>query len=155
MKKKIAILGSTGSIGKTSLEILKKDLKKFKIFLLTANSNYSLILKQINKYKPDYFIINDFKVFERIKKLKKKNKVIILNKFSEFNLKKFKIDITISGIVGIAGLEPTIKFTKISKKILLANKETVICGWHILKKFLKNIKHLLYPLTQNIFQLMS
>ena len=49
MKKKIAILGSTGSIGKTSLEILKKDLKKFKIFLLTANSNYSLILKQIKK----------------------------------------------------------------------------------------------------------
>ena len=153
MKKKIAILGSTGSIGKTSLEILKKDLKKFKIFLLTANSNYSLILKQINKYKPDYFIINDFKVFDRIKKLKKKNKVIILNKFSEFNLKKFKIDITISGIVGIAGLEPTIKFTKISKKILLANKETVICGWHILKKISEKYKTSVVPIDSEHFSI--
>ncbi|MBH90879.1 MAG: hypothetical protein CMG67_02040 [Candidatus Marinimicrobia bacterium] len=153
MKKKIAILGSTGSIGKTSLEILKKDLKKFKIFLLTANSNYSLILKQINKYKPDYFIINDFKVFERIKKLKKKNKVIILNKFSEFSLKKFKIDITISGIVGIAGLEPTIKFTKISKKILLANKETVICGWHILKKISEKYKTSVVPIDSEHFSI--
>ena len=59
MKKKIAILGSTGSIGRASLNIFRKDLKKFKIILLSANSNYSLISKQIKKYKPKYFFINN------------------------------------------------------------------------------------------------
>jgi len=72
MKKKIAILGSTGSIGKTSLKIIKKDLKKFEITLLSANSNYSLIKKQIKEYKPRYFVINDRTVFEKLKKNSKR-----------------------------------------------------------------------------------
>jgi len=140
MKKKIAILGSTGSIGRTSLNIFHKDLKKFKIILLSANSNYSLISKQIKKYKPKYFLINDTETFKKIKKNHKRSKVKLYNKFSDFNLKNLKLDITISAIVGIAGLDPTIKFTNISKKVLLANKEAIICGWHILKKICKKTK---------------
>ena len=66
MIKKIAILGSTGSIGTASLNIFQKDLKKFKIVLLSANSNYSLIRKQIKIYQPKYFIINDKTVFRKI-----------------------------------------------------------------------------------------
>ena len=112
MKKKIAILGSTGSIGTTSLEIFKKDLKKFEIILLSAQSNYFLINKQIKEYKPKYFIIKDIKVFKKIKEKYKRKKIKIYNKFSDLNLKNKKFDITISAIVGIAGLEPTIKFTK-------------------------------------------
>ena len=81
MTKKIAILGSTGSIGTASLNIFKKDLKKFKIVLLSANSNYSLINKQIKIYKPKYFIITDRIVCEKIKKKYKKNKVKIYNKY--------------------------------------------------------------------------
>ncbi len=153
MKKKVAILGSTGSIGKTSLNILRKDSKKFEIVLLSANSNYSLIKKQIKIYKPKYFIVNDFSVFERIKKNHKRNKVKIYNKFSDLNLKNLKFDITISAIVGIAGLEPTIKFTKISKKILLANKETIICGWHILEKICKKTKTLVAPIDSEHFSI--
>ena len=68
MKKKIAILGSTGSIGKTSLEIFEKDLKRFQIILLLANSNYSLIKKQIKQYKPKFFVINNYAVYSKIKK---------------------------------------------------------------------------------------
>ena len=68
MKKKIAILGSTGSIGRASLNIIDRDIDKFKIVLLTANSNYSKIKKQILKYKPTYFVINNTKVFLKIKK---------------------------------------------------------------------------------------
>ena len=86
MKKKIAILGSTGSIGRTSLNIFHKDLKKFKIILLSANSNYSLISKQIKKYKPKYFLINDTETFKKIKKNHKRSKVKLYNKFSDFNL---------------------------------------------------------------------
>ena len=153
MKKKVAILGSTGSIGRTSLNILKKDLKKFEITLLSANSNYSLIKKQIKEYKPKYFVINDFAVFRKIKKNQKRSKVKIYNKFSNFNLKNLKFDITISAIVGIAGLEPTIKFTNISKKVLLANKESVICGWHILKKICKKNNNLIIPIDSEHFSI--
>ena len=143
MKKKIAILGSTGSIGRETLEIIKKNKKDFNIVLLSANTNYSLIKKQINIFKPKYFIINNFYVFNKIKKIKKDSKTIIFNRFNEIP-KNLRTDITISAIVGIAGLEPTIKFTKISKKVLLANKESIICGWHILKNISKNIKPILF-----------
>jgi len=137
MKKKIAILGSTGSIGTTSLKIIEKDSKNFKIVLLSAKSNYLLINKQIKKYKPKYFIINDTNVFKKIKNKHKRKKIKIYNRFSDLNLKNKKFDITISAIVGIAGLEPTIQFIKLSKKILLSNKETVICGWHLIQKICK------------------
>ena len=153
MTKKIAILGSTGSIGTASLNIFKKDLKKFKIVLLSANSNYSLINKQIKIYKPKYFIITDRIVCEKIKKKYKKNKVKIYNKFSEINLKKIKFDITISAIVGIAGFEPTVKFVSHSHKILLANKETIICGWHIIKNLSKNKKSEIIPIDSEHFSI--
>ena len=74
MKKKIAIIGSTGSIGKTSLSIVDKDRSNFKIILLSANSNYLLIKNQIIKYKPKYFIINNYGVYIKIKKRFKKKK---------------------------------------------------------------------------------
>ena len=133
-KKSIAILGSTGSIGITSLKILKKKYKEFNIILLSANSNYSLINHQIKKFKPKFFVINDYIVFKKIKKKYRNNKTKFYNKFSDLPFKKLKFDITISAIVGIAGLEPTVKFINYSKKLLLANKESIICGWHIIKK---------------------
>ena len=68
MKKRIAILGSTGSIGKTSLSIFKNNPNKFEIVLLSANSNYKSICNQIKKFKPKYFIINNYKVFQKTKK---------------------------------------------------------------------------------------
>ena len=140
MKKKIAILGSTGSIGRASLNIIDRDIDKFKIVLLTANSNYSKIKKQILKYKPTYFVINNTKVFLKIKKKFKKKKIKFYNNLSELNLSNKIFDITISAIVGFAGLKPTIKFTPISKKILLANKEAIICGWHIINQLSKKNK---------------
>ena len=81
------------------------------IFFLTTNYSYSENQFLFPKKKPS--------VFEKIKKNYRKNKVKFYNKFSDFNLKNLKFDITISAIVGIAGLEPTIQFTNISKKVLL------------------------------------
>ena len=83
MRKKIAILGSTGSIGQSSLDIIRKNSKDFNIILLSANSNYTLIKKQIKKYKPKFFVINDLKVFNSVKKIYKNNKIKIFNKFSD------------------------------------------------------------------------
>ncbi len=153
MKKKIAILGSSGSIGTTSLNIFEKNSKKFKILLLSANSNYPLICKQITKYKPKYFVITNKSVFEKIKNKYSKNKIKIYNRFSDINLRKVKFDITISAIVGIAGLEPTTKFITCSKKVLLANKETIICGWHIIRNLSKKNKTEIVPIDSEHFSI--
>ena len=151
MKKKIIILGSTGSIGNSTLKIYNKNKDKFKIFLLSANSNYNEICNQIKMFKPNYFIINNKSVYIRVKNKYKNIKTKIHNSFSDVKLKKEKIDITISAIVGIAGLEPTIKFVRHSKKLLLANKETVICGWHIIKKLSKINKTKIIPIDSEHF----
>ena len=153
MKKKIAILGSTGSIGTTSLNIFKKNKNKFNFVLLAANSNYSLICKQIKVFKPKYYIINDELVFKKVKKKYKNTKIKIYNNFSDLNFKKKKFDITISSIVGIAGLSPTMKFVKYSKKILLANKETIICGWHLVKNLSKSHKTKIIPVDSEHFSI--
>ena len=133
MKKSISILGSTGSIGLTTLDILDKKKNSFNIYLLYANQNFNLISHQIKKYKPKFYIVNNRDVYEKIKKKFKKNKTKILNSLDKFSFKK-KIDISISAIPGIEGLDPTIKVIRNSKKILIANKESVICGWDLIKK---------------------
>ena len=150
MKNLISILGSTGSIGLSSLEIIDKRKSSFKINLLSANVNLKLICKQIIKYKPNYFIINDNIVFNKVKKKFKRKKTIILNNFD--NLKSFKKnDITIAAIPGIAGLSPTIKMIKYSKKLLIANKESIICGWELIKKDSIKYKTKLIPVDSEHF----
>ena len=73
MKKKISILGSTGSIGSSTLKIVEKQKKNFSVNLLVANKNFNMISKQIKKYKPKYFIIINKNTFNKIKnKFKKK-----------------------------------------------------------------------------------
>ena len=153
MKKKlISILGSTGSIGLTSLNIINKKKNNFKLNLLSANQNYSLICKQINKYNPSYFLVNDRSTFVKIKNKYKKKKIKILN-FLDNNIFKKKSDITISAIPGIAGLEPTIIMTKLSKKILIANKEAVICGWNLIKKAAIKNKTEIIPVDSEHFSI--
>ncbi len=151
-KKKIAILGSTGSIGKNTLDILDLDKKNFNILLLSANSNYLQIKKQIKNIKPKYFVVNNYNVYRQLLGNKKKNKTIILNKFSQLPL-NVRFDITVSSIVGIAGLEPTIQFTKKSKKVLIANKESIICGWHILKRISKINNTKIVPIDSEHFSI--
>ena len=80
MKKNISILGSTGSVGLSTLKIIDKKKDFFRIILLAANNNYKLICEQIKKYKPKYFIINNFKVYKKVKKKYENKKVKILNK---------------------------------------------------------------------------
>ena len=79
MKKKIAILGSTGSIGSTSLKIIEKNRNLFNIEILSANKNYKRICNQIIKFKPRYFIVTNNQIFLKIKKKFKKKKIKIFN----------------------------------------------------------------------------
>ena len=132
-KKTIAILGSTGSIGQSTLEIIKKT-NEFSVELLFANKNYLKIINQIKVFSPRIVVINNENIYLKVKKKYCKKKIIILN--NAVNIQSYIkiLDVTVSAIPGIAGLAPTILFTKISKKILLANKEAIICGWNLIKK---------------------
>ena len=115
MKKIISILGSTGSIGQSTFQIIDKQKNHFDINILSANKNFNLICKQIIKYKPNYFIINDEKIYKKtLNKFKKKKYIKILNNYRTLKQRKIS-DITISAIPGISGLEPTILLTKKSE----------------------------------------
>lgn len=151
-QKTIALLGSTGSIGQSTLEIVKKT-NKFKVVLIFANSNYLKILNQINIFKPKIVIINNHEVYLKVKKIKKLEKIIILNNIT--NIQKYikKIDISVSAIPGIAGLEPTLAFIKLSKKILIANKESIVCGWKLIKKYIIKYNTTLIPIDSEHFSI--
>ena len=116
MKKKIAILGSTGSIGKTLIEIIKKNKKNFDIILLTADRDYKELIKQSKILNVKNLIITNKKSYEELKK-KKLSKINIFNNYNSFNkIFKKKIDYVMSSISGIHGLEPTVKIIRYTKK---------------------------------------
>jgi 1-deoxy-D-xylulose-5-phosphate reductoisomerase len=153
MKKKIAILGSTGSIGKTLIEIIKKDKKNFDVILLTADKNYKDILKQAKILKVKNLIITDKKAYLNLSQ-NKLGKIKIFNNFNCFDkIFKNKIDYVMSSISGINGLIPTIKIIKFTKKIAIANKESIICGWHLIKKDLKKFNTSFIPVDSEHFSI--
>lgn len=154
MKKNISILGSTGSVGLTTIDLIKQKSHNFKPYLFSANKNFKLICHQIIKYKPSFFIIEDLKTFLQVKKKFNSSKVKILHGFKSFNAKK-KIDITISAIPGIDGLTPTLKLIRISKKILIANKESIICGWNLILREAKKNKTRIVPIDSEHYSILS
>ena len=156
MNKKIAILGSTSSIGKSLLNIIKKDKKKFKIELLTANTNYKDLINQAKKFNVKNLVITDHKSFENSKKFYKGKKINIFKNFD--NLKSIlptKIDYVMSAISGIGGLLPTYKIIKHTKLIAIANKEAIVCGWPIIKNELKKNKTKFIPIDSEHFSIFS
>jgi 1-deoxy-D-xylulose-5-phosphate reductoisomerase len=153
MKKKICILGSTGSIGVSTLEIISKDKKNFDVILLSGKSNYKLLISQAKIFKPKYIYSNDLFLTEKIKNFCNNNKILIINDLKL--LKKIKFDITVSAISGIAGLLPTLNIIKFSKRILIANKESVICGWKFIIKELKKYNCSFIPIDSEHFSIFN
>jgi 1-deoxy-D-xylulose-5-phosphate reductoisomerase len=154
IKKRIAILGSTGSIGKTLLDIISKDSKNFEIILLTANTNYKLLYKQAKMFNVKNLIITNTKKFNLLKKINKKKDLNIYNDFKNLSrIFKRKVDYSMSSIIGINGLEPTFNIIKYSKKIAIANKESIICGWNLINKELKKNKTQFVPVDSEHFSL--
>ena len=153
MKKKIAILGSTGSIGKSLIQIIKKDKKNFDVILLSADKNYKEILKQAKTFNVKNLIINNEKSFNELKK-KKLSKIKIFNNYDSLNnILKEKIDYVMSAISGIQGLDPTVKIIKHTRKIAIANKEAIICGWNIINHELKKNNTQFIPVDSEHFSL--
>ena len=154
MKKKIAILGSTGSIGKTLINILKRDKKNFEIVLLSAEGNYKEILNQAKSFNVKNLILNDKESIRKIKKDKYSKKIKIYNDYENLNeIFKKKIDYVMSSISGIQGLEPTIKIIKYTKKIAIANKESIICAWDLINKEILKNKTTFIPVDSEHFSI--
>ena len=156
MKKKIAILGSTGSIGKSTLEVIKKDNKNFDIILLSANNNYKKLIQQAKQFKAKNVLIKNKIFYERVKKaLKKKKTKVFSSDTSINNIISGKLDYTMSAVVGLAGLQPTIDAIKISKTVAIASKESIVCGWKILSKLKKKYKTKILPVDSEHFSIME
>ena len=154
MKKKIAILGSTGSIGKSTLEVIRKDKNNFNIVFLSANNNYKKLISQAKEFKVKNVFIKNRKYFSVVKKsLKNTNTKVFTGKVSISKIISKKIDYTMSAIVGLAGLQPTIDFIKVSRSIAIANKEAIICGWEILSKLIKKYNTKLLPVDSEHFSI--
>ncbi len=155
MKKKIIILGSTGSVGSKTVEIFKKDKKNFEIVLLSTNSNLKKIIKQSNDLNVKDIIINNEKVYNLAKKNKKLKKINIYNKFDEIEkiVKKYKIFYSMISVTGLDGLQPSIILSKISKNLAIVNKESLICGWDLINKQIKKFKTNFVPIDSEHFSI--
>ena len=132
--KKIAILGSTGSIGTQTLEVISHIKGLFKVDLLSAYSNYNLLIEQAKKFKPKTLIFGDSSKSKILEKNLKNEKIDIL--YGEEALNNFykycDPDIVLTALVGKSGLIPTINAINQNINIALANKETLVVAGDII-----------------------
>ena len=156
-KREIAILGSTGSIGRQTLDILAEYPELFSPYLLTANTQVDLLAEQAIKYGAKHVIIADESKYSRLKELLAGHNIVI-----EAGAKAIcdamhipAIDTVVTAMVGYSGLEPTINAIKANKTIALANKETLVVAGELIYKLLESSSSKIYPVDSEhgaIFQ---
>ena len=156
-KKHIAILGSTGSIGTQSLEVVDAHPERFVVEVLTANNNSKLLIEQSKKYKPNVVVITNESKYKEV------NNALFdlgIKVFSGENsleevVENENIDIVLTALVGYSGLKPTIRAIKSGKNIALANKETLVVAGDLITKLCKRYGVSIYPVDSEhsaIFQ---
>ena len=155
MKKKIAILGSTGSIGKTTFNIIKKNKKDFEVTLLTTNKNVNLVIKQARILRVKNIIISSREHYLKAIKIKNKNLKIYNNLENINKIIKKKLDYCMCAITGLAGLKPTLSCIKLTKNIAIANKESIVCAWNLIERELKKNKTKFIPIDSEHFSIWS
>jgi 1-deoxy-D-xylulose-5-phosphate reductoisomerase len=157
IKKKIIILGSTGSIGKQTLSIIKKNKKKFCIKLLSTNKNFTKVIEQAKEFNVKRVIISDNDSYQTARLKHKKLGITFYNNFNVLSkiFKKKEIDYSMIAIVGIDGLKPSLEMIKFTKKITIANKESLICGWNLLNKEIKKNNTFFIPADSEHFSIYS
>ncbi len=157
MKKRIAILGSTGSIGTQTLEVIKLHNDKFKAEVLAAGKNTGLLIKQAIEFKPAIVIIADDSKYNQLKEALEPHQIAVHAGKNAFNevVKDNRIDDVVIATVGFAGLIPTINAIKANKTIALANKETLVVAGKLIVDLLKKHNANIYPVDSEhsaIFQ---
>ena len=131
--KKIAILGSTGSIGTQALDVVRNLPGEFKISVLAANSNVELFAKQIEEFQPKLAVLADEAAFKILKEKNLRGAEIAGGRQAFIDAAEFDgVEIVLTSMSGFAGLEPTIKAIKAKKNIALANKETLVVAGELI-----------------------
>lgn len=137
MKKHITILGSTGSVGRQTLEVIQKEPENYEVVALSGWKNTELLMEQINYFKPRYVVVKDERIARELKN-KVSNKVNCRILFGEYGLLKVattkETDMVVIAIIGMAALRPTMEAISAKKSIVLANKEIIVSAGEILMK---------------------
>ena len=159
-KRKVAILGSTGSIGTQALEVIDEQSDLFEVEILTANRNADLLIQQAKKYKPNSVVIVDDSQYKKVKDALWDDGISVyvgveaLEQVVEFK----EVDIVLTALVGYAGLKPTIAAINAGKTIALANKETLVVAGELITKLAKEKGVHIYPVDSEhsaIFQCLA
>jgi 1-deoxy-D-xylulose-5-phosphate reductoisomerase len=158
--KKIAILGSTGSIGTQALDVVKSNPESFSVEVLTAHSNADLLIQQALEYKPNAVVIGDETKYQVVKDTlwDAGVKVYAGAQALEQIVEMTEIDMVLTALVGAAGLRPTIKAIESGKQIALANKETLVVAGDLVTKLAKEKAVNIYPVDSEhsaIFQCLA
>ena len=158
---RITILGSTSTIGINTLSILSKLANRYKVFALTAKSNYKLLFAQIKEYKPSYAVLicpeSTEKLYHLCKKNRIKTKILCGHEQLSYVSGHTKCNSVMSAIVGSAALEPTLHAIKKGKRIFLANKESLVMSGNLLIKNAKKHNALIIPVDSEhnaVFQIL-
>ena len=160
MKKRIAVLGSTGSIGTQALDVITNNPDKFEIEVLTAQRNADLLIEQASRFRPKHIVITDKQKYNRVKNALSSLPVKVYT--GEDSLNKVvslkSVDMVLTAIVGFAGLFPTISAIKAGKDIALANKETLVVAGELVTRLAHENKISIYPVDSEhsaIFQCLT
>jgi 1-deoxy-D-xylulose-5-phosphate reductoisomerase len=157
MPERIALLGSTGSIGSQALDVISRYPEEFIIEVLVAGNNVDLLTKQALQFQPDVVVIGNTDHYQHLKENLKNSsiKVYAGNEAIEQVMTSSTIDVVIAAIVGYSGLRPTIAAIKAGKKIALANKETLVVAGEIIAKIVRDSGSQIIPVDSEhsaIFQ---
>ena len=143
MKKKITIFGSTGSIGESTLDIIKNHPDKYEVIGLTANRNYKKLLEQVDCFKPKIISLNNSDSFNKFNELNKDKNLKVVNGHDSYEeILDFNTDLVMAAISGSAGLMPVVASIKKGVHIALANKESLVCSGSLITSMarLNNVK---------------
>lgn len=159
-KKRIAILGSTGSIGTQALDVISSQADKFQVEVLTAQSNADLLIQQAIAFKPNCVVIGDESKYEIVKDALWSHDIKTYAGREALSqvVESSEIDLVLTALVGAAGLEPTINAIKHKKHIALANKETLVVAGEMVTKLARENSVNIYPVDSEhsaIFQCLA
>lgn len=158
-KKHIAILGSTGSIGRQALEVIEQHRDVFEVEVLTARNNIPVLIEQAKKFQPNAVVISDDQHYEDLKRgLEGEAIKVYAGENALASIVEMEtIDIVLTALVGYSGLRPTIKAIEAGKPIALANKETLVVAGELVTRLAREKGVNIYPVDSEhsaIFQCM-
>ena len=147
LRRKIAVLGSTGSIGRQTLDIISEYPEKFEAYLLVAHNSADLLTEQAIKYRPKKVIIANEAHYRKVSEALSGKGIEVLagDDAVAAAVRDPEIDTVVTAMVGYSGLVPTINAIEAGKKIALANKETMVVAGDLVNRLLKKSESVIYP----------